>query len=186
MGRSPVTTSPLDARMSPAALRDSPSVQITSFFRYLYYNSPQRENFVVGGQAHSIRALTHQDQLSAGQTGLRTGEGPILAFKQPSPSEVRLAREVNPAPHNRYACFAVFLLVGASCVTIWINSTLSQRREGSQAEQCLGRPLSLGPFTYGGDHCACQEETAPRLPVTGVGGVAVGVHIFSPGFQDAL
>ena len=42
------------------------------------------------------------------------------------------------------------------------------------------------PLTYGGDHCACKEETAPKVPVAGVGGVAFGVYTIHSGFQDDL
>lgn len=48
------------------------------------------------------------------------------------------------------------------------------------------RPLLPSPFSYGGDHCACKEETAPKVPVAGVGGVAFGVYTIHSGFQDDL
>lgn len=49
-----------------------------------------------------------------------------------------------------------------------------------------GEALLHQPFTYGGDDCACKEETAAEIPVAGVGGVAFGVHALHPGFQDDL
>lgn len=79
-------------------------------------------------------------------------------------------------------CFYLLLShrvpIGASCVTIWKTSILFPAVGMISAEQ--------GPFTYGGDHCACKEETAPEVPVAGVGGVAFGVHAVHPGFQDDL
>lgn len=41
-------------------------------------------------------------------------------------------------------------------------------------------------LTYSGDNCACEEEGAAEIPVTGICWVAWGIHSIFPGIQNHL